>query len=271
MLENKTLSMKVSINPSIQYRNLIWDVFFNSRNRGVNLLTHFPWLNSSNEKVWFMEIWDVDDCIGGAVVIEQMSSYGNVACIGLVCIKPFFQGLGFSKKLFQAIIIESQRKGLDGLTLWTSKHSVYIKHGFELRDSTVKATIELSKLVSVKNKNILTEIDWINDDGLPPFALKGIRYKIKNSEFTLLYTPKEIILSSWFGDNSDIEDGIASLNIEVLSVQLRTDSSLFNYLKKRKLIGVLEENQLQMWLLLNKKKSVQELSRNFYFGLLDRI
>ena len=119
----------------VGFAELVWEVFFTQRGRGVNLPSHFPWLVQPRQSgLWFASLHESGTLLAG-LAVRRLPGAPSMAAIGLVCVRPELRGQGVARQLLSSALIETDRLGLSALTLWTAKPEVYAGHGFELEDT----------------------------------------------------------------------------------------------------------------------------------------
>src|SRR6218665_3868352 len=136
------LALTVDDQPSQDYADLVWEVFFASRGRGLHLTRHFPGLDRVLPGQWFTLAKVGDTVAGGLCVREARDATGRVGSLGLVCVAPSFRGQGISAALLQRAIAEARKRGLAALRLWTGKPGVYQGHGFVIADDALYGWIK---------------------------------------------------------------------------------------------------------------------------------
>ncbi len=203
--------IKISIFPFIPSgaKDLIWEVFFESRNRGIDLITHFPWIdNKKNLFCIALSVENQKDIIA-TLIVRMHDTLSGLRCamIGMVCVKEAWRGLGLSAKLISETIIFTEEQKIDTLLLWTTQPKIYSKHGFtsdtENRDTYCRVSINsLSSRSEVKFRRGKSA----TSRGLPPFATKLMHFENNVAELTVLETADGKALAEWNGSPSDVFD-----------------------------------------------------------------
>lgn len=272
--------MKINISeaPTDSLKKLFWDVFFESKNRGISLERHFPWLENGSETAIFFEIVISSVTVAGLVLRhKKYQVHGepiNIGMIGLVCVAPEHRGVGISYKLLAKAIDYSKNNNYDYLTLWTSQHHIYSKHKFYVADpwlyGWVKTDSFVKKLVydNVINKKLIIENTL---SPIPPFATGLYEYSLNNSSFSFLKDKDGEIVIDYIGDV--VELGL--LMIHALPERWRLNAAkndpliavLVNYGAMVKVSPV----NLQMWLNLRNSNQSDLVINSVIIPILDRI
>lgn len=269
----------IKIEPFIPsyYINLIWSVFFTSKNRGIDIHAHFPWLIFESNFFSVTIFTKNGDFIGGVIVktndtkINKSKLY-KTASLGLVCIDTPYQKMGYAKLLLNAAITEARRQNYDALTLWTQKHEVYKSHGFELLDSSMFGWLDTTNCSdSNYNFNKLKTITFQKNLSLPPFALRGIIFQLKKTKVYCIEDKQGLIVAKWEGDNLDVINILSSMPKKIFRINIKNNDILLSLFFKYNILYDLKSSCLQMWLTLNEDINKKNWSDIYFFSVLDRI
>jgi hypothetical protein len=191
-------------------RQLVWEIFFASRGRGISLTAHFPWLND-DKSAWSLSIEHVTQ--GGPqsaaaclVLREVLGADGSrFALVGLVCVSPEMRGCGLCSDLIEAAIQFGRHRNWQALVLWTTKPAIYARYGFQPDGQEIFGVCERSDSVNILN-NLKTEpwpnsVDPKSARGLPPFATRGQIVRSPDAMIVVLDTPQGPALAEWSGDD----------------------------------------------------------------------
>jgi GNAT superfamily N-acetyltransferase len=189
-------------------KNLIWQVFFQSKQRGINLSTHFPWLEEPEQKITCLTIEEESNqvirTIATLVIRKKcISDIGNIGLVGMVCVDPDFRGYGLSTHLIQGAKDYSISAGIFGLILWTSHPKVYEKVDFFIDGQDLFGTIENKStltgltLLDIELSNI--SVSHANNIGVPAFAVEVIEYSSNQATITICKTNIGVTLVKWVG------------------------------------------------------------------------
>lgn len=269
--------ISIEIKSPKQLLSLMWDVFFRSKNRGVSLYAHFPWLGEMSSYVWYVTLLDGRDVIGGLCVKETVDSSEQekykVASIGLVCVATPFRGRGYAKALLKVAIDEAKKRNYDALTLWTSKHDVYASHGFKLNDNGLFGTIDLGKCAKsgIYSTPIQLRQSFPSQLGLPPFAKSGFTMNYKDSQVVFIEDDIGIVLASWSGSLVIIVELLLTMPEKRWRINAHQGDQLLEELLGRGAVLNLMPSNLQMWLPLKPELAKLEWQKLFRFSVLDRI
>ena len=189
-------------------RDLIWEVFFRSRHRGVSLEVHFPWIN---DRI-ITHCLSVDgDAVNGqktslaSLVLKAIQSAAGewFGLVGLVCVAPQSRGNGLSSKLVSSAIEVGHTLGWKGLMLWTRSPEIYAGQGFSIENQELFGSVEgiqtASSDRSIKTQSWPTEKDCSLQRGLPPFASVATQYVRDGASVIVLQTPLGPTVAEWDG------------------------------------------------------------------------
>jgi N-acetylglutamate synthase-like GNAT family acetyltransferase len=256
-------------------RGLIWNVFFASRQRGVSLEYHFPWINSKDSVTCItveQKINDHAEVVGTLVVKrEQIEPIGLVGLIGLVCVKVNHRGQGLSIRLMRTAVEYSLAASLKALILWTTKPDLYKKMGFS-EDSIdyfgiVKRKAPTLSTTTEANKQRGIKVEDIHQLGVPAFAKNALKYTYCAESITVCHTALGYLLAEWSGKNE---------GIDFLIENVLPDSWTIISSKESKLIPVLQRNGYSVELQTSTKRMTKILASHElmcipYIGILSRI
>lgn len=253
-------------------KKIFWDVFFVSKNRGISLAHHFPWLEDSTSNIIFCEALVDSVVVGGLVIRNNTYLSGNrtikIASIGLVCVRPEYRGKGVAKALLNAAIEYSKEKQLDYLTLWTSQHAVYSKHGFQLKDPWLFGWVEKSDTTP----QIEVSEHWVANQNLPlpPYALRIFEQITDQFHIVLVEDKLGFIVVNYEGN----ANAAATAMLATLPNRWRLNATqgdlIIDYLKKSACCDLLAVN-LQMWFDLQGVDSQCNIANEITIPVLDRI
>lgn len=257
--------------------DVMWNVFFQSKHRGISLHAHFPWLEKISNHVWYVRLGEGRNVIGGLCVKEvgdvSVSGKYKVASIGLVCVAPEFRGRGYAKAILQAAIEEAKRRNYDALTLWTSKHDVYAPQGFKLNDDGLFGIVDLSECAKSKASSMVTPLrqSFPVELGLPPFAKSGFRMSYKDAQAIFIEDSNGIILADWTGYLGDLVGLLIAIPEKKWRINAHQGDELLERLAERGATLNLTPANLQMWLPLKPELDNIDWKKLFRFSVLDRI
>lgn len=262
---------------SIAYQTLVWDVFFVSRGRGINLQTHFPWLNLSDADHWYVIATENGETVGGLCVQESSAAGTNetIASIGLVCVRTSHRGRGISAALLGRAVLEARQRSIAALRLWTNKPDVYLRHGFVLADISLYGWIKKPArpygMVAFDKKPLADLASKKTPVGLPPFALSGFEWQSVDATVVTIEDEQGAIVAEWAGLPRDVA---------LLLESVLPESARFNGQQGDKLIAELDAqgwkhdlapSTLQMILPLTSWKDAKEWALSNTPRILHRI
>jgi GNAT superfamily N-acetyltransferase len=264
-----------------QFTDLVWDVFFRAKSRGITVHAHFPWIDGNNSSAWYVVLRHNERVVGGLVVkdIEESRLSGRlkVGAIGLVCIDSAYRGQGYAKALLEAAIVEATMRGYDALTLWTQKRDVYSPQGFRLLDDSIFGSIDMSDALINENENIdalryqVRRMQFPKELGLPPFARGGSILATANAQVIFVEDNVGPILADWSGGDADVSIMLRMLPEKKWRINAHQGDNLLNVLEVRGAKLNLAPSNLQMWLPLKKEFADTDWTKIFRFSVLDRI
>jgi GNAT superfamily N-acetyltransferase len=259
------------------YAELVWQVFFSSRQRGINLGTHFPWmLPSEAAGRWVATLEDNGETIAGLVIKALDDSKQPQAAIGLVCVKPERQGQGWGRELLSLSIAAAWEAGIAALTLWTGKPEVYRGHGFEIDDDGLFGWVQSPGPAAGALAPPHHQLPWPDtaelnsrSRGLPPYAKSAMRLVAasQRAELVVIHDATGPTLAEWHGD----EEVVVNLLMHTMPRRWRLNAlgsdTLLPALVRAGAELQLQPSRLQMWLSPASHPRVGKGSQR----LLDRI
>lgn len=267
------ISINIRRGVSCKFKEMAWNIFFVSKERGISFEHHFPAL-SFDETTWSVEVNKGKEVIGGLVVKERTVTSNNetiiIGCIGLVCVEPCFRGRGIANQMFDTAIEESLKRGYSALTLWTSQHHIYKNKGFVLYDNTIHGSI---RFTSTKEPSLLniTSTTFPSNLGVPPFARLGKIFCSKNIEVKALWDDEGGIIVDWQGSDVDVYNLIHCIFSESFRINTRVNCSLSKLFELNHCFVELVPTNLQMWLPLKDNIDIRKIDAVMNFSVLDRI
>lgn len=250
------------------YLSIVNDTFFHTR--PVSLIQCFPWVfKNENSTFYVLAKKDNTRVVGGITIKILEKENVKVGLIGLVCVDPKERGNGISGKLLNLAVAEARKRNLGILTLWTSKHYVYEKVGFELYDNSL--------LYQVKKRNLNEEFCCVKGeiseeklDVLPPFALSGVSYFISESSLVVVDTQQGRAVASFSGSLDDVIMLIAAKLPETFLINAYKGDPLWEGLSAYLLQLNGGEVNLQMWKVIDKRIG-KDVINQIKINVLDRI
>lgn len=268
------MQITISETPSATLKNLFWDIFFTSKNRGISLERHFPWLENSSCNVAFFEATMSSVVIGGLVLRQRNYVIDGkeikIGMIGLVCVASENRGVGIAAELLKKTIAYADNEGYDYLTLWTNQHHIYASQKFYVADPWLYGWVQTDNCFKKLDGNNKT-ISESKSTPLPPFATAAFEYSLGCLSFTLLKDKEGDIVIEYKGHAADL----GLFMIQTLSDRWRLNvvkndpliSALMNYGADVKLSAV----NLQMWLDLREPHQQASIIEEIPIPVLDRI
>lgn len=273
--QGATAHITLSSSGSPALKALFWEVFFRSRQRGVSLERHFPWLSSASPSVTFAEARIGGMTVGGLVLRELCSTLEGktvrVGMIGLVCVAPPYRGRGVANRLMAAAIAHAGEQGLDGLTLWTSKHAVYEKQGFATLDRWMYGCVCDASGAGEQAFHPGSEL--LPDDTLPlpPFARAVYRHAGQEASIVVLADEHGAIVTAYEGQAAAAAQAMVRLLPPCWRLNVLAQDPLVAELAMLGKTVAVAPSQLQMWRTLNDALPVTAVAQQLAIAVIDRI
>jgi len=277
ILNYESLKISQSHGVSEGAKKLIWEVFFESRQRGISLSFHFPWLDDDKQKVACLTLGEVVDGVArvyAALVIKQqhIDGLGVVGLVGMVCVAPDHRGQGLSTRLMEAARAYAVNAKLGALVLWTNQPGVYEKVGFVVDSQDLYGTVKQVMATTVRREDSIGKVDGISKQrlhthGVPPFADDVIEFSDGNAAVAICLSNGGVTLADWCGD----AERLVSLIEQVLP-----DTWQLNILQDAPLLEVLHRHNYKMELRPGAVRMLRRISMPDtvtipYINILQRI
>jgi GNAT superfamily N-acetyltransferase len=271
------MEIEISAKRNSAFEKIAWNIFFESKQRGVSFDRHFPWIFSGLNNAWYLIAKSEGDVIGGLVIKEKICSLDNKAfklgLIGLVCVTTEFRGRGIAAKLIQEANAFVKAKKLDALTLWTSKPEVYEKHGFVGRDPWLYGSVNRTDTIINRSEpfEIRNNHRQRLDIALPPFALSISEYFDDQSTALVVQNSIGCILMEYSGKASKVAAMLATQMPPSWRINVTNNDPLIEQLLHLGLNIAVQPSNLQMWFCLNKNYTVDTIAKLLIVPPLERI
>jgi GNAT superfamily N-acetyltransferase len=229
-------SMNCSVYPGVpgEARKLIWEVFFASRQRGINLKAHFPWIDQENNIHCFALTKPGNSDFLATLILKTqfINSRMNYAMVGMVCVKEEWRRSGLGKQLMTYMLDYSEKNQISALVLWTTQPNFYSRYGFIIDNSDCSGNVALKPQrenvkVEYKTKSAHPSIS------LPPFAKRIIHYEGKESELFVIESKNGLLLAEWIGTPSSVVDLVESVMPLKWDLSTSEGNPIINELKSR--------------------------------------
>jgi GNAT superfamily N-acetyltransferase len=252
------------------YRDLMWDVFFASRMRGVSITAHFPWFDTG--KCFFAIVRAGDQVVGGLSVkpVKRGPAGQFASIVGLVCVASAHRGRGYSTLALRSAIDHSADLGSSDVVLWTGKPEVYEKLGFQLDDSAAFGTVRMPTYLG-EFKATATRSIWPDAGdtrGLPPFAEKAYRWSTPSASAVIVHDSAGPILAEWHGADESVIQLLSQTMPSEWRINTLVHDTLPESLQRAGATVALRPLNLQM--ILNQRTKTGE-PYPYRLRLLDRI
>ena len=230
----KKLKYSISTGVPSGARALIWEVFFASRQRGIDLPTHFPWIEQNIGTYCLAFSEKSEGPVVATLVLREydQSTGSRCALIGMVCVDKPWRGQGLSTQLLTNMLHFSADQKINSLLLWTGQPRVYSRHGF------VSDTCETFSRVTLDPLRPRAQVRFHRGPantsrGLPPFAQQLIRFESNAAELIVMETTHEITLAEWKGSPSAALDLIEAALPTTWHLNAPADALIFDEIRKR--------------------------------------
>ena len=261
-----------------EFERVVWEVFFQSKNRGISLLRHFPWIANGDDLAYYMVAELEGQVIGGLAVREWVggSIYSHkvkIGLIGLVCIAPIFRGRGISNALVDATLKQAADDGFDVLTLWTGKPDLYRRHGFVNADIWTYGWVRRTQIRQPRALLLNCSANLVEKPSapIPPFALSTHEMIGAQSSVFLVKDSTGWIVTGYLGDVREAVSSMRAILPENWRVNLEKGDILLDELKNQGYDLDLKPVNLQMWFCINSNYPVAQLVKKLHIPVLDRI
>ncbi|KWR90162.1 hypothetical protein RM96_10740 [Cupriavidus sp. IDO] len=255
---------------------LIWEVFFSSRGRGIDLPTHYPWIDAGIGVTSVLISQDDGNDVkstAAALIIKEATFLNaeTVGLVGMVCVGKAFRGQGLSHKLLAAATEVGKEKSYNSLILWTNKPDVYARHGFVVDSHDRYGTVWRHPAADDDSVfcHDLTDITVENrsTQGVPAFAKSVVTFSNHVASITVLPTMQGYTLAEWTGNWDAIFEIIDKILPERWNLNAPADSEIYAELVNRGYRSELQASSQRMISNLSGK-SLPDLP---YISLLNRI
>ncbi|WP_165557466.1 GNAT family N-acetyltransferase [Pseudomonas sp. BGI-2] len=243
MTDPSSLKVVVTSGVPAPARELLWEVFFASRGRGVSLPAHFPWIDST-DNVFCISLLDAHfpkgEKVIGALVIKtvDVSMHQQVGFVGLVCVAEDWRGKNQSSRLLLEATKLGQNLHLHALVLWTQKPNVYIGQDFVIdgQDFFGCALRGKKSIITMA----FTSEGWPdstgiqNQQGLPPFSIGGRLISTEHAKVVIVESlDGDVTLVKWIGRKEDVADLVECALPDKWGVNISEGDALVEELRKR--------------------------------------
>ena len=196
--------------------DLMWSTFFQERGRGRgrSLVEYFPWLTDLRSSgTWLVTIRDDRSQPVAGLVVKRHFAHFDTASVGLVCVLADRRGQGLSQSLLSGAIEQAHALGMTRLTLWTGKPAVYLKLGFQPRDSALLGWVRNTAALPASITSAARRMTWPDsaerqgcNRGLPPFAVDAYRLidVLDRAQAIVVDDGSGPIVAEWRGDDLDV-------------------------------------------------------------------
>ena len=271
------VTIRKSVARVAEFEIVVWDVFFQSKNRGISLARHFPWISNGDDSAYYMVAELEGQVVGGLAVREWVGSIHShqvkIGLIGLVCIAPVFRGQGIASTLVDATLKQAADDGFDALTLWTGKSALYRRHGFVEADIWTYGWVRRTHIR--RPRALLTDrsakLVERPSAPIPPFALSTYELLGAQSSVFLVKDSTGWIVTGYRGNVKEAASSMRSTLPGDWRINLEKDDILLEELKCLGYDLDVKPVNLQMWFCINSNYPVAQLVEKLRIPVLQRI
>ncbi len=259
------------------FEELAWNIFFQSKSRGVSLERHFPWILEPLGKGFYILAEIKGRVVGGLVVKswrELIEGHElKVGLIGLVCVSFDFRGQGISRMLLEAALSEARVDSFDALTLWTNSPALYEQYGFFGADAWQYGWVHQKERVDAKEDVFLDNfnITEIHGKAIPPFAQSINELKGGGSSVFLIKDGNGWIVAGYKGGVKEAAYLMARNLKNSWRLNIEKDDPLRDELERLGYEINVDLVNLQMWYTIDLKLRVSDLVNQIKIPVLERI
>lgn len=200
-------------------KKIIWNEFYQSRNRGIELRKHSPWMyTQSGEKTYCISATENNNAPDvktiGCLIIKEHSAdkKHTIGMIGYVCTDIGWRGNGIGDALISKAIELAKQQKLSELVLWSQLEKFYTRHGFShdnddiFRHYNCPPPINLNGSISKKPWPSSAETR-----GLPAFSKAANIFSSNKACVIILETDSYPIVAEWEGNDAEVIAIIATV------------------------------------------------------------
>lgn len=274
-MNHESLKVTENICASDGAKKLIWNVFFESRQRGISLDFHFPWLDDGKQ----VACLTIDETKFGAsqtwaaliIKKQHVDGLGEIGLVGMVCVDPAHRGQGLSTRLMQSAEAYAKKTALKALVLWTTKPAVYEKAGYTKDSQDLYGTVCKSRAGSVRQTaaSVKTGIRQMHhhSGGVPAFAEEVIQFSTTVASVTICKSRQSTTLAEWSGGINDTLSLIEHMLPEAWQLNAPQNALLIPALQKHGYTFDLRPGALRMI----RRISLPKAAQIPYITILQRI
>jgi GNAT superfamily N-acetyltransferase len=277
ILNYEALKISQSHRVSEGAKRLIWEVFFVSRQRGISLSVHFPWLDDDRQKVTCLTLEKVEGgvtrvCAALVIKHQHIDGLGVVGFVGMVCVAPDHRGHGLSTRLMEGAWDYAKNAKLGALVLWTNQPGVYEKVGFFVDSQDLYGTVKQAMAPTVSREGAIRKDGDIRQQrlrtyGVPPFADEVIEFSDGDVAVTLCKSKSGVTLADWHGDTERLISIIEQVLPDAWQINIRQDAPLLEVLHKHNYRMDLRPGAVRML----RRISLPDAESIPYINILQRI
>jgi predicted GNAT family N-acyltransferase len=230
------MNLSISTGVPKQAKDLIWDIFFASRQRGIDFPTHFPWIDHTAGTYCLALSKKNDNLLVATLVLRELNLPFGIRCamIGMVCVNQAWRGQGLSTQLISNVINFAAEQKINSLLLWTTQPGIYSSHGF----TPDTETCDTFGRVNVGSLRSCAEVKFTKGNpkitrGLPPFGKQLIHFESDAAEIIGVETSEGIALADWQSSPPSVVDLIEAALPLTWYLNAPADAPIFDEINQR--------------------------------------
>ncbi|WP_374537092.1 GNAT family N-acetyltransferase [Chitinimonas taiwanensis] len=233
---SRKITLSISSGVPCASRALVWEVFFASRQRGLDLSTHFPWIEQSFGTYCFTLSEEGAGTSVATLVLRMRNLLSGSRCamVGMVCVDKAWRGQGLSARLLSSAITFAAEQKINPLLLWTTQPGIYSRYGFA-PDTETCDTLGLVRLGHLRPRAKVKFAKRVPGPsrGLPPFGRQLVLFESDAAELIAVETAEGLALAEWQGSLPAVLDLIEAALPSTWSLNASADSSIFGVISER--------------------------------------
>jgi len=217
-------------------RALIWDVFFASRRRGIDLPTHFPWIEQTVGTYCLTLSETNDGPVVAALVLRELNLLSGIRCamIGMVCVDQAWRSQGLSTQLLSNALAFAVEHKYNSMLLWTTQPTVYSRHGFACEAENH----DTFGRIAMNSSHLLAQVRFLKGNpettrGLPPFGERLIRFESDAAELIGVETAHGLTVAEWSGSPAAVLDLIEAALPSMWNLNAPENAPIFSEITNR--------------------------------------
>lgn len=210
------ISIQLLHSVPLDFRRLVWQEFYTSRQRGISLEVHSPWIDHPVDIlcVTARDTHHHGRLLGGLVLKLCQSEAGDrFGMVGYVCVDPQFRYHGIGKELLRTTIRSARDEGCIGLMLWSQSPGTYFSSGFICDQREMLIRYPPIRMARPKHDICISQsvLHGQCQRGLPAFASSVSRYESPAASVLVMQTPAGPSVAEWIGEDTSVIELIGAI------------------------------------------------------------